>query len=574
MPRDPLSRTLDGFLNLFRRKPPVPQAPPAPPAPAEPPPPEQPPLRVTSHVSRDLLQNAAYFSALPRAVAEYVTNAIDSGEPGKAVHCDVTLSPAEVVIADDGSGMTYTELSNFFQMHGENLQRKRGRSVRGRFGTGKSAAFGIASSLQIETVRAGLRSLVELQRADVESARDGQPIPVRTLAADQPAPDAPSGTVIRIRDLLIASPDPREVQDYIEKLLSQHLRTHRVRVNGQRCRYRMPPAELTFDFQPPQDVGALLGRAKCRLRVSPDELGREDNVIAVFCHGYLHATTLAGRGRLPLVEYLFGEVEVPALDDEQATVPAFDNTRSLALNPNNPRVQVLETWLGACIDDVLARLEQREQRRRKAREARLLRSVAGRIKSFLDDDFLAIQASLPWASLPSARKPEPPEPAPDAPGKKRRPPAPRAKPGLIRRGWNWLRRLLGLEKRRPPAPLRPPPGGLVAFEIRYVRLGAQAARAAYDRQQGVISLNRDHPQLRTAEREAGLGSNTYRMLSFDIAFTEYALAVVDDLARQAAAFHQPLDGSALVQQILDRLGRKAAGDLEARLPAAEPGDEP
>ncbi len=573
MPRDPLSRTLDGFLNLFRRKPPVLPAPVQPPAP--PPEPEKPPLRVTSHVSRDLLQNAAYFSALPRAVAEYVTNAIDSGEPGKAVHCEVTVSPAEVSIADDGSGMTYTELSNFFQMHGENLQRKRGRSVRGRFGTGKSAAFGIASSLQIETVRAGLRSLVELQRADVESARDGQPIPVRTLAADQPAPGAPSGTVIRIRDLLIASPDPHEVQDYIEKLLSQHLRTHRVRVNGQRCRYRMPPAELTFDFQPPQDVGALLGRAKCRLRVSPDELGREDNVIAVFCHGYLHATTLAGRGRLPLVEYLFGEVEVPALDDEGALVPAFDNTRSLALNPNNPRVQVLETWLGACIDEVLARLEQREQRRRKAREARLLRSVAGRIKSFLDEDFLAIQASLPWASLPSARKPEPPEPAPDAPGKKRRPPpAPRPKPGLIRRGWHWLRRLLGLEERRQPAPLRPSPGGLVAFEIRYARLGAAAARAAYDRQQGVITLNRDHPQLRTAEREAGLGSNTYRMLSFDIAFTEYALAVVDDLARQAAAFHQPLDGSALVQQILDRLGRKAAGDLEARLPAAEPGDEP
>ena len=155
--------------------------------------PQKPPLKVTSHVSRDLLQNAAYFSTLPKVVAEYVTNAIDSAAPGQAIRCEVTLSPTEVTIADNGSGMSHAELSNFFQMHGENIQRRRGRTVRGKFGTGKSAAFGVANILQVETIKDGKRNIVELHRKDVESARDGHPIPVRELVVEAVANPARSG---------------------------------------------------------------------------------------------------------------------------------------------------------------------------------------------------------------------------------------------------------------------------------------------------------------------------------------------------------------------------------------------
>ncbi len=583
MDEDPISKTINSILNLFRRKPPAgrggvqpPSAvsaprgadaqPPPPPQPKrrKPPEPEKPRLKVTSHVARDLLQNAAYFNALPKAVAEYVTNAIDSAEPGTPVICDVTIAENEVTIADNGSGMTYAELSNFFQMHGENVQRKRGRTVRGKFGTGKSAAFGVANTLQIETVKDGKRNVVELHRLDVESARDGRPIPVREAAVNQPALDSPPGTTIRIRDLLVEDPDEQAVRLYLEKLLGQHLRTHKVRVNGHACRYRMPKADLSFDFKPPEAVSATIGRARCKLFVSPDELERDDNAIAVLCHGYLHAVTLAGRSREPLAEYLFGEVEVPSLDDDPGPVPAFDNTRSLGLNPQNPKVQALEAWLGECIDEVLGKLAEREKRRRLAREQRLLRRVAGRIKTFLDEDFLSIQESLPWASLPAARKREL---AQQADGSEGEPAAGRKagkRPSTVKRGVTWLRRLLGLEKRPVPAAPRPPRGGPVEFEIRYARLGSKTVRAQYDAGEGVITLNRDHPQLRTAEREAGIESNTYKMLSFDIAFTEYALAVADHLARQAAAYRKELDTNALVQSILDRLGRKAAYYLETR----------
>jgi hypothetical protein len=387
---------------------------------------------------------------------------------------------------------------------------------------------------------------------------------VRELTVDLPAPGIPSGTTIRICDLLDDDLDEQAVSTYLEKLLGQHLRTHKVRVNGHACRYRMPKADLTFEFKPPEKISAVIGRAKCKLFVSRDELERDDNAVAVLCHGFLHATTLAGRSREPLAEYIFGEVEVPALDDDPGPIPAFDNTRSLALNPRNPKVQALEAWLGGCIDEVLAELAERERRRQLARQQRLLRKITGRIKTFLDADFLTIQESLPWASLPAARKRELPQRAAGT-GSRFAKQKPKPRSSFIR----WLRRLFGLEPRRPKVPPRPPRGAPVEFEIRYARLGAKSARAQYDAEEGLITLNRDHPQLRTAEREAGLESNTYRMLCFDIAFTEYALAVADYLSKQAAAYRKPLDTNALVQSILDRLGRKAADYLEASAPRGE-----
>ncbi len=597
MSEHPVSKAVNRFLDLFRKKKPPPKAEASRGADTKPEEPAsrggfkppsavsaprgadaRPPLRVTSHVARDLLQNAAYFSSLPKVVAEYVTNAIDSAAPGRAVLCEVTIDPSEVTIADNGSGMTYAELSNFFQMHGENIQRKRGRTVRGRFGTGKSAAFGIADTLQIETVKGGLRNIVELHRQQVESARDGRPIPVTEVAVDQPAPEAPDASRGGFREVpvdLYRGEAPRWGQPPSAvsvprgtdgTMLGQHLRSHRVRLNGKLLRYRMPASVQAFDFKPPEDVVARIGRAKCTLRLSPDELEHGDNTIAVLCHGFLHATTLAGRSREPLVEYIFGEVEVPSLDEETGLVPAFDNTRSLALNPQNPKVQALEAWLGGCIDEVLKVLVEKERRRKAAREQRLLRRVAGRIKSLLDEDFQSIQESLPWASLPSSRKVEPARAAekrdtlPTGSRKDTKPPS------ILRRGWDWFKRLLGFKEARRKRSAAPPRGGPVEFAIRYARLGVKASRAKYDPVEGVITLNRDHPQLRTAEREAGIESNTYKMLCYDIAFTEYALAVADALARQAAAYRRPLDASALVQSILDRLGRRAAESLERSLP--------
>lgn len=522
-------------------------------------PPPAPKLQVTSHVARDLLQNAAYFNSVPKAVAEYVSNAIDNAPPRQAVRCAVKLSRDEIRIADDASGMSYTELFNFFQMHGVNVQRARGRAVRGKFGTGKSAAFGIANTLQIETVKEGKRNVVELRRAEVELAKDGQPIPVREVVANE-STSAHAGTTVLIRDLVVKNVDADATRNYLEKILGRHLRLHQIVVNGAPCQFREPPSTKTFRFKPSRAIAEQIGAASCVLKISKEPLGRDDNTVAILCNGFLHATTLAGKQGEPFVEFIFGEVEAPRLDEDTGPIPPFDNTRNLALNPQNARVQALAAWLGDCIEQVRAELVERDRRRRYSKEMRLLVKVAGEIENYLNDDFRVVQQTMPWATLPGSRR--------RSPSKKRTVTFAKTQtdaaqnPGsLIQRSRALVNRLLGRpgienDAGKTPANLRR--GGRVEFEINYQRLGASAPRSRFIQDRRAIYLNRDHPQLRAAEAEAGIQSQTFKMLSFDIAFTEYALAVVSQLADQGVEVADPIDATDMMQEILDRLGRQAA----------------
>ncbi len=529
-------------------------------------------LHVTSHVARDLLQNAAYFNSAPKAVAEYVSNAIDNAPPRQSVLCTVKIARDEIRISDDASGMTYTELSNFFQMHGVNVQRSRGRAVRGKFGTGKSAAFGIANTLQIETVKEGKRNVVELRRPEVESAKDGQPIPVREIAANE-ATQAHSGTTIIVRDLNIKNIDANATRAYLEKLLGRHLRLHRITVNGTQCEFREPEYIKTFRFKPPRVVAEKIGSAACILKISKEPMGRDENTVAVLCNGFMHATTLAGKQSEPFVEFIFGEVEAPSLDEDSGPIPPFDNTRNLALNPQNPRVQVLTEWLGECIDEVRRELIERDKRRRYSKEMRLLHKVAGQIQSYLNDDFKVVQQAMPWATMPGARHRNKTKRKGVSFGKTAADAI--QTPSLVERSRSLVNRLLG----RPDEPhdasaalanIRR--GGRVEFEINYLHLGANASRSRFIPDRRAIYLNRDHPQLRVAEAEAGIASQTFKMLSYDVAFTEYALAVVSQLADQGVEVADPIDASEMVQEILDRLGRKAAERFMAELATRQAGE--
>ena len=117
----------------------------------------QPQLKVTSHVGRDLLASASSFKSEAAVVWEYVVNSLQYVDPGVSPRVQVTIAPGRkgITISDNGRGMSPNDLAHFFRMHGENLERLAGRTGRGKFGTGKSAAFGIANVLRVDTVRNG-----------------------------------------------------------------------------------------------------------------------------------------------------------------------------------------------------------------------------------------------------------------------------------------------------------------------------------------------------------------------------------------------------------------------------------
>jgi hypothetical protein len=156
-------------------------------------------LLVRSHVGRDILQSAGVFKNERLAIWEYVSNGLEYVDPGTKPEVRVRIKDQErkILIADNGRGMNWSDLQTFFLMHGENVDRRRGRPGRGFFGTGKSAAFGIADTLRVTTVRNGRRSKVELTRSAIESMGSGEPIPVRAIEKEVNT-DQSNGTLIEI----------------------------------------------------------------------------------------------------------------------------------------------------------------------------------------------------------------------------------------------------------------------------------------------------------------------------------------------------------------------------------------
>lgn len=208
-------------------------------------------ISVTSHVARDFLQSAAVFNSLPKVVWEYVSNSLDNGKESTQVHVIVELEGTSLLrISDDGTGMSKRELEHFFQMHGVNIKRTKGKRVRGRFGTGKSAAFGVASQLRIDTVKVGKRNVVELARLDIERAADGRPFPVKHTICDETT-DQPDGTKVEISGFLIPHLDLEKTIAYVERHLARYKGQATVVINDHICRFQEPPSTMTIEYTPP-----------------------------------------------------------------------------------------------------------------------------------------------------------------------------------------------------------------------------------------------------------------------------------------------------------------------------------
>ena len=159
-------------------------------------------IAVTAHVGRDLIQSANIFKSAEVAVWEYIVNSIQYTSPGvpPVVTVDVNNRNKEIIVTDNGRGMNLEGLNNFFKMHGENIDRIAGKGGRGKFGTGKSAAFGIAKKLIVSSTMDGLRNTISLHRTDIDGS-DGGEIPVQVIETNVKSEDVTSGTTIKIAEI-------------------------------------------------------------------------------------------------------------------------------------------------------------------------------------------------------------------------------------------------------------------------------------------------------------------------------------------------------------------------------------
>jgi len=169
--------------------------------------------RVIEHLGIDMYQSPV------ASIAELISNAWDAD----ATQVRVTLPPhvksgAEVVIQDDGEGMTLAQCQDRYLKVGYNRRKDRnsektagGRPVMGRKGIGKFAGFGIANVLEVETVSAetGERTIFRLDverltgTEDREVGDEGMEVDVLEYLPPDRSRKSLHGTRIRLQGLTL-----------------------------------------------------------------------------------------------------------------------------------------------------------------------------------------------------------------------------------------------------------------------------------------------------------------------------------------------------------------------------------
>lgn len=216
-----------------------------------------------------MLQAAAMFRNERLVVWEYVSNGLQYVDAGTSPIVTVRIDSKErkIIVSDNGRGMDWDDLSNFFIMHGENKDRREGRPGRGMFGTGKSAAFGIGDTLDITSIKNGKLSQVQITRNDLENNSTGEDVPVRTIAKEVET-DKPSGTMIVVAGIRMKSIDQQNVIEYIERHLAKWPKDVVVTVNNHQCEFIEPPIDRIIEFKPDSRQMEILGDVTLRVKVS------------------------------------------------------------------------------------------------------------------------------------------------------------------------------------------------------------------------------------------------------------------------------------------------------------------
>jgi hypothetical protein len=544
---------------------------------------------VKSHVARDLLQSAGLFKNDRLVVWEYVSNGLQYVNPGTNPSVRVSLDSRrkKISISDNGRGMDWLGLQNFFVMHGENLDRKEGRPGRGRFGTGKSAAFGIADVMRITSVRNRKRSIVELRRSDIERMTSEEPIPVKKLEKETPI-NEPNGTLIEIEGIHLRSLDQAGIIRFIERHLARWPKNASVLVNNHECEFVEPPVAEVHRFTPEGTIRDPLGDAELVVKVSKTPLEEDLRGISVYSNGVWHETTLGGSEGREMSHYIFGEIDVSELDEDRSPVAAFDVSRSMRLNPDNELVQTIHAFIGTKVELVRRKLCEADRSRRAEEEERKLAEQASEIARVINEDFegfrqrvararakapggsdafktqgqggnasddlllgtqLAAVLPIPEDKTPPEIKPTPPPPEPEPP--ELIPPPPPPKPPVLEAPPD-------AEKKGEPAGgvngKRRSKGG---FQVKFKLMGAESQRADYFAPERTIYINLDHPQIKAARGFSSIEDPTFKRLSYEVAFSEYSIALAQEMVAHGE-FYDLTDPIVEIRDTLNRIARKGA----------------
>lgn len=340
--------------------------------------------RVIDHLGIQMYQSPT------AALAELVSNCWDADAEKVEITLPAVMSKeAEIVVKDDGSGMTFDDCQKRFLNVGYDCRGgkakatsgQKSRPVLGRKGIGKFAGFGIAESIRIDTVAksSGERTVFELDLAKLRGTdyiEAPTNIDVLDYSGASSEMQALHGTTITLKSLVLKK--AQNADQFARSmsrrfLLAQRVTDFRVLVNGQpiptdadleNVEFEFPnayedsekPAGLTIDESGwgLEDLGQ--GRLiRWRFLFYEDTI-KEDELrgIAVFANGKLAQRPFSfnitgGISGQQGLEYLSGKVEADYIDALSSDLIATERQR---INWEHEEAIPLLEWGRKRVDDL------------------------------------------------------------------------------------------------------------------------------------------------------------------------------------------------------------------------------
>lgn len=116
------------------------------------------------------------YKTLPPVLSEMISNAYDADATIVDIKIQDSQENKTIIISDDGCGMSFEEINKSFLVIGKNRRKSdptsigltaKGRKVTGRKGLGKLAIFGIATHIEIKTIKDGLLNIFSMDLKDI-----------------------------------------------------------------------------------------------------------------------------------------------------------------------------------------------------------------------------------------------------------------------------------------------------------------------------------------------------------------------------------------------------------------------
>ncbi len=364
------------------------------------------------------------YSRLPFALAELIANGYDAAADSVEIKLyDSNPDGKQIIIKDDGEGMSYEEVQSKFLIIGRkrrdedegryNIKR---RKITGRKGLGKLALFGIGKTIQIETTKANDANITKftLNWDDILNETSGIYNPITELV---PKEDVTShGTTITLSNLTRASNfDLSDIAVSVSKLFNWAGNDFVVKISKNNSepitltrdmRYERINKEFEWDVQ--EIIGTLeddyeyKNELKGKIISSKKPMKQDLRGITLYVNGRLANVPgffgLSEAGHT--FSYLSGWIDADFLDEVSEDVISTDRQ---SLNWDLPEAEALKKFLHKIIKFLV---KDWSQKRKEAKQSKTSERSGINIRDWVDNVPEQIRSKLQQTIDDISEKPE------------------------------------------------------------------------------------------------------------------------------------------------------------------------